>query len=96
MLIAGTFENFVRRTEEVAGQSVRQLKIFISRLVQWYMYWRCGYCLLQEGMLSHEEAIVARQNLIKENQSKVAEIKEQVSKNVRGNNMKYEQPRVTT
>ena len=26
------FENFVRRIEEVAGQSVRQLKIFISRL----------------------------------------------------------------
>ena len=26
------FENFVRRTEEVAGQSVRQLKIYISRL----------------------------------------------------------------
>ncbi len=25
-------ENFVRRAEEVAGQSVRQLKIFISRL----------------------------------------------------------------
>ena len=26
------FENFVRRTEEVAGQSVCQLKIFSSRL----------------------------------------------------------------
>ena len=25
-------ENFVRHTEEVAGQSVRQLKIFLSRL----------------------------------------------------------------
>jgi hypothetical protein len=30
-------------------------------------------------MLSYEEAIMARQNLIKENQSKVAEIKEEVS-----------------
>ena len=29
-------------------------------------------------MLSYEEAIMARQNLIKENQSKVAEIKEEV------------------
>ena len=28
-------ENFVRLTEEVAGQSVRQLKIFISRLGMW-------------------------------------------------------------
>ncbi|XP_028391310.1 cilia- and flagella-associated protein 99-like [Dendronephthya gigantea] len=30
-----------------------------------------------EGMLSYEEAIMARQNLIRENQSKVAEIKEE-------------------
>ena len=51
---------------------------------------------LQEGMLSYEEAIVARQNLIKENQSKVAEIKEQVSKNVEEKNMKHGQPRMTT
>ena len=35
--------------------------------------------VLQEGMLSYEEAIMARQNLIKENRSKVAEIKEEVS-----------------
>ena len=47
-------------------------------------------------MLSYEEAIVARQNLIKENQSKVAEIKEQVSKDVEEKNMKHGQPRMTT
>ena len=67
-----------------------------AKLTQWYISWRCGYFLLQEGMLSHEEAIVARQNLIKENQSKVTEIKEQVSKNLRRNNMKYEKPQVTS
>ncbi len=27
--------NFVRRTEKVAGQNVRQLKIFISRLIDY-------------------------------------------------------------
>ena len=47
-------------------------------------------------MLSYEEAIVARQNLIKENQSKVAEIKEQVSKDVEEKNMKHGQPRMST
>lgn len=31
-----------------------------------------------EGKLSHEEAILARQNLIKENKQRVAEIKEEV------------------
>lgn len=52
-------------------------------------------CLFsQEGMLSYEDAIMARQNLIKENQSKVAEIKEEVSLNLIGNNMKHKQPRV--
>jgi hypothetical protein len=45
-------------------------------------------------MLSYEDAIMARQNLIKENQSKVAEIKEEVSLNLIGNNMKHKQPRV--
>ena len=38
-----------------------------------------SWFVLQEGLLSYEEAIMARQNLIKENQSKVAEIKEEVS-----------------
>ena len=31
-----------------------------------------------EGKLSHEEAILARQNLVKENRQRVAEIKEEV------------------
>lgn len=31
-----------------------------------------------EGKLSHEEAILARQNIIQENRQKVAEIKEEV------------------
>lgn len=32
-----------------------------------------------EGKISHEEAILARQNIIQENRQKVAEIKEEVS-----------------
>ena len=36
-----------------------------------------------EGMLSYEEAITARQNLIKENQSKVAEIKEETKEMIK-------------
>ena len=36
-----------------------------------------------EGMLSYEDAIMARQNLIKENQSKVAEIKEETKEMIK-------------
>ena len=35
-------ENFVRRTEKVVGQSVRQLKIFISRLVTRLKFCQCS------------------------------------------------------
>lgn len=79
-------------------KSKKKFKVELSSLceIKYNISWTLGCFLLQEGMLSYEEAIVARQNLIKENQSKVAEIKEQVSKDVKGNNMKHEQPRMTS
>ncbi len=39
------------------------------------------YFILQEGKLSFEEAILARQNLIKQNKQKVQEIKQEVGTN---------------
>ena len=53
--------------------------VYTTDFINLFTFYLCIYFFFKEGKLSYEEAILARQTMIKDNQQRVMEMKEEVS-----------------